>query len=258
MTTETLLPNNATRLERALEQALRSDLTAAADLVRTVKEDAPDGWLLHLIWEYGLEELLPYLPDPRVALENGLQWQPIRGTPASIHLALSWLGVTAQIEEAAADSANWFEYQISLYTQEAGRVLQESGDLLLNENGQPLGLDFQKVCLIPDIELLKKIIGLAILSAPVGTRLVRFYCDGGTGDDGCNRRRFILDQSDWGDILSDDGGVFVPELGVTLSFCREQSTSAEYSGPGDTHTSHESIEDGWGGLWDDRTWVGGV
>lgn len=207
------------------------ELRNAVDLVRTAKESIPDDWLLFLIWEYGLDELLPYLPDPRTALENGLQWQPIRGTPAGLHMAFAWLGVTAVIQEEDPTSVHWYEYQLSPYTQLSGQMLQESGDGMLLESGGALMLDYPRICIIPPLHLIRMVVALANLSAPVGTRLSRIFCAERPDEtDGCDIRRFILDQSDWGDILSDDGGVFVPELGIKVSMCRETDSIATYAG----------------------------
>lgn len=228
-----------------------SDTSDAVDLIRTAKEDAPDDYLPFLIWEYGLEELLPYLPDPRVALNNGLQWQPIRGTPASLTLALSWLGVTAVIEEDDPTSVHWYEFQLATYTQESGRHLLEDGGYHLLANGARNLLDYPRECLIPDRPLLRNIVGLARLSAPVGTRLKRMYCEGD-----CDVRRFILDQSDWGDILSDDSGYYDAELDVKLSYCRTTQTVA-FCEPVTATTAITSVEDGWSlSTWDDRDWSG--
>lgn len=184
MTIETLLPPNATATERALEEALRpgADVVDAIDRIRTAKESPPDDWLLWLVWEYGLEGLLPYLNSPRDAVEKGVLWQSIRGTPESLRLALSWINVDAEIIEGGAGRANWFNYQIN-----PGRV--------------------------PTDEEIAKIVGLANLSAPVGTRLSRLTY-------GYDRGPFILDRSKWGDILSGASGYYDPDLGTWLSFGR--------------------------------------
>jgi P2-related tail formation protein len=209
VTINSLLPPNSTPLESALEVAMRpdDDVLAAIELIRTAKEAAPDDWLYWLIWEFGLEELLPYLPEPRVALENGLRWQPIRGTPASIKMALGWLGLYPSIEEETPTGAHWFEFQLSLKN-------------LLGD------------CVIPTDAELKNVVGLARLSAPVGTRLTRLHCGNTDGlTDGCDVRRFVLDQSDWGDLLSDYSGSYNPDLGLVVSFCHEvQLISDQYDG----------------------------
>ena len=96
-----------------------ADVQAAVDLIRTAKESPPDDWLDWLIWEYGLEVLLPYLDDPRVVLDKGLQWQRIRGTPDSLSMAFDWLGLgDTVIEEEVTGGAHWFGYML-----DPGRLL---------------------------------------------------------------------------------------------------------------------------------------
>lgn len=167
------------------------DVRAGIELIRTAKENPPDDWLYFLIWEFGLEELLPYLPDPRVALERGLVWQRIRGTPNSMRLAHSWLGLTAGIEEETPGGAHWFEYQ--------------------------LALDH-----VPLPEELRNIVGLARLSQPVRSRLSRIYY-------GLDYRRGCWDQFSWSDgsLYCADSGVYDPDLDVNLSFARRGSSYCE-------------------------------
>ena len=184
MTTDTLLPPNATPAELALEQALRpgEDVVAGTDMVRTAKETVPDGWPYFLVWEYGLEELMPYLGDPRDILEQGLQWQRIKGTPDSIRMAHGWLQLDSTLEEETPTGAHWFEYQI-----DPGKV--------------------------PARTELVNLVGLARLSAPVGTRLSRVF-------HGYDLRRAIWDETAWSDgsLYSDHSGGYDPELDTDLSF----------------------------------------
>lgn len=202
----TLLPPNATPLELALEAAMRPglDVREGVGLIRTAKEDPPDDWLFFLVWEFGLEELLPYLPDPRVTLEKGLQWQRIRGTPDSIRMALSWLDLSAIIEEAYALRTKWWEYSL-----DPGKI--------------------------PTPEELANIVGLARLSAPVGTRLVRLY-------HGYDYRRAVWDYTAWSDgsLWSDDSGVYDPDLDADLSFGRIITSSVEL-GDIEVFSSHISV-----------------
>lgn len=206
MTTNTLLPPNATPQELALEQAMRpgEDVLAGIELIRSAKENPPDDWLYWLVWEYGLEELLPYLPDPRIALERGLQWQRIRGTPASVRLALSWLDLEATIEETDPLRVHWYEYQLN-----PGKV--------------------------PSRAELENLVGLARLSAPVGTRLARVFY-------GYDYRRGVYDYSRWSDgsLYSDDSGIYDPDLDVDLSFGRTFTSSSEL-GDVVVTSSHTSI-----------------
>ena len=74
MTADHLLPANATPLEQALSLATDplSRLALPADAIRPFKTDPSDPLLPWLIWEYGLGELLPYLPEPRRAIAEGI------------------------------------------------------------------------------------------------------------------------------------------------------------------------------------------
>jgi P2-related tail formation protein len=210
VTTETLLPPNATPLERALETAMRpgADVLAAIELIRTAKEAPPDDWLYFLIWEYGLEELLPYLPDPRVVLQRGLEWQRIRGTPNSIRLAHSWLNLTAGIEEETPGGPHWFEYQLALES-------------------------------VPGERELRNIIGLARISQPVRSRLSRVY-------HGLDLRRARWDEFKWSDgsLYCADSGVYDPDLDVILSFMRRGTAWSEVGEilSFSVHTSEHAVQ----------------
>ena len=173
-----------------MEIAMRpaADAQAGVRLVATAKEVLPDGWPMFLVWEYGLEELLPYLPDPRVIIVTGLQWQRLQGTPASLRMALEWLGLDASIEQEDPLSTHWFEYQI-----DPGKV--------------------------PSRPEMQNIVGLAKLSAPVGTRLSRLF-------HGYDRRRAVYDFSRWddGSLYDSNSGIYDPDLDVHLSFGRDVVT----------------------------------
>lgn len=187
------LPANSTEFERALESVILENdaLSGAVDLLRTAKEAPPDDWLRALVWEYGLDELLPYFDDMRALLAEGVDWSRIRGTPASIVQALSWLdyGSIPTIEEEETGGAHWFEFQID-----------------------PGG--------VPDnYQQIQGIAALARLSAPVGTHLSRIF-------HGYDVRRFVLDNSEWGALLSDYSGIYDDDLALTLSFGRNADSAA--------------------------------
>lgn len=213
--TQTLLPPSATEQERAVEQAmlLPSPVHAGVDALLSFKEVPPDSALMWLVWEYGLQDLLPYLPDARSAIAQGIVWQRIKGTPASVRLALSWLNYgTPAIEEEVPDGTHWSEYMVD-----------------------PGG--------VPERARLISAKQLANLSAPVGTMLSRIY-------HGYDVRRFMLDGSAFGDLLSDHSGVRDAGLGLVLSFGRSNASDAEL---GDTvriaanqaraHGAHNKYDD---------------
>jgi len=172
-----------------------ADVVAGVDLIRTAKENPPDDWLYWLVWEYGLEELLPYLTDPRDVIADGIQWQRIRGTPGSITMAMGWLGLAATIDEEDPLTAHWYEYQL------------DPGS-------------------IPSRTDLENLVALARLSAPVGTRLSRVY-------HGYDLRRAVYDRCDWSDgsLYSDHSGVWDDALQADLSFGRTHQAHSELPAP---------------------------
>lgn len=190
--TMTLLPPNATAQERAVEQAmlLAGQVHAGVDGILSFKEAPPEAVLPWLVWEYGLEELLPFLPTARDVIEQGRPWERIKGTPEAVRLALSWLNYGApSIEEETPAGAHWFEFMVD-----------------------PGG--------VPDrYEYLQDVADLARLSAPVGTILSRIF-------HGYDVRRFMLDGSQFGDLLSDYSGVRDQDMGLVLSFGRSTPSAA--------------------------------
>ena len=190
MTPNHLLPANATRLEQALSFA--SDplarLTRPTDAVRQFKTAPADPLLPWLIWEYGLGELLPYLPEPRQAIAEGILWQRLRGTPRALQIALGWIGADDVFIEPEVPGVHFSEFQI-----DPGRVLD-------------------------DDRIIADLIAIAKLSAPARSRLSRIY-------HGWDLRRFRLDESLLGDaLLSDHSGVFWRDGATKLSFGRVCST----------------------------------
>jgi len=180
-----LLPANATALEITLSEAIDiAHLEAGAEAIRRFKAEPPDSALPSLVWEYALEELLPYLPEPRLAIREGVLWQRLRGTPRSLAVALSWIGAEAVfVEQEAPGGAHWAEFQI-----DPGRWLEW--------------------------EEIGRFIAVARLSAPARSRLARIY-------HGHDRRRLILGQSALDEaLLSDYSGTFWRDGATRVSFGR--------------------------------------
>ena len=185
MTADHLLPANATPLEQALSLSTDalSRLALPANAIRQFKTDPSDPLLPWLIWEYGLGELLPYLPEPRQAIAEGILWQRLRGTPAALSTALSWIGMSASVEQEPP-GVHFAEFQL-----DPGQVL-DSDTAIAN------------------------LIAIARLSAPARSRLSRIY-------HGHDLRRVVLDESRLGDaLLSDHSGVFWRDGQTKLSFGR--------------------------------------
>ena len=158
---DTLLPSNASQLERALAGAMDpiDRLQNAGSLLRTGKRNnIPESVIPFLLYEYGLGELLPYLKDPRTAISTGVLWQRLRGTPESFKIALSWINNDGQIEESEQGQITWGQFQLGL-------------------TNPP-----------DDLSQTDSVVELARLSSPVRSSLFRIY--GGWYDG----RRFKLDE----------------------------------------------------------------
>ena len=185
MTSDHLLPPNATALECSLSLStdLLTRLGGETEPLKGFKTDPSDSLLPWLIWEYGLGELLPYLPDPRWAIYEGIRWQRLRGTPAALTTALSWIGATATVEQETP-GIHFAEFQF-----DPGQVLDDDGTIA-------------------------NLIAMARLSAPARSRLSRIY-------HGWDLRRLVLDESRLGEaLLSDHSGVFWRDGQTKLSFGR--------------------------------------
>lgn len=219
MTVADLLPSNASQLERDL--SLTSDvlpkLGPGTERVRTAKRtDIPDDVVPWLIYEYGLGEITPYVPDLRQALAEGIQWQRVRGTRQAINIGLGWIGFDALVEESEAGTLRWADFQMGL-------------------DQAPNGLEFTN-----------NVIQISRLSAPIRSRLFRIY-------GGYDHRRFRLDdhQLSGGSWLCDDTGVYLREDWPQLSFGREHDAEGDlYAG----RTGAQGIEHNYtdGGQYEDR------
>lgn len=194
-----LLPSNATTLERNLSRVTSSLVRAGAPVptIRTAKRtDIPDSVVPWLVFEYGLAEILPYLSNQREAIEGGVQWQRIRGTPAAILQGLGWLNLNGEIDESEGGSYRWAEFQIGIDAPTSGEAI------------------------------ISQITAVARLSAPVRSRLQRIYSV-------YDFRRFLLDDSLLSDgaILSDHSGVRPRPDWPQISFgdYRSSSVSADFT-----------------------------
>ncbi len=166
-----ILPPNASALTRHLEQnnSFDSELVSAVAGIATLKT-APDDNLLHwLVWEYGLEEILPYSRDLRKVINDGLIWQRIRGTPESLTTALSWIDINNAVIESEPPGRHFHEYQLA--TKQ-----------------------------IPGDTNIARIINLADLSAPARSKLSRLY-------HGYDIRKLSLSTGSFGQLLSDHSGI---------------------------------------------------
>lgn len=214
-----LLPPNATRFQRHLEIAddFLLDIEEAVYNLQTLKSDPQEHLLYWLIWEYGLDELLPFFVDPQKLLFEGRKWQQLLGAPQSVKIALSWLGFAPIEIEEESEGRVFFQYQIKLDR------LPEAGEI-------------------------GKIQQLAQLSAPLRTRLCRIF------NEDYDVRRFILSDSTFGNYLSDYSGTHYQ--GIRLSLGRKHQGLISYEGGqvegGAVRKRHFNV-DLWGQLvrlWD--------
>ncbi|WDE04675.1 phage tail protein [Thalassomonas viridans] len=202
-----LLPPNASELQRHLEELnqFKPEFEQALQQIRELKNTPSDELLHWLVWEYGLEAILPYSSDMRQMLTTGLNWQRIRGTPGALKMALLWLGIVSPDIEHEEPGRHFYEYQI-----DPGKV--------------------------PGDEDVTRIINLARMSAPVRSRLARIFHDYDV------RKLKLSDQhvSEFGHLLSDYSGIAVEGGDTKLSFGRKHS-SAVVASDYQQHTGRKSL-----------------
>jgi P2-related tail formation protein len=188
----TLLPPSGSPQEQALADAI--DYGINPRVIRGFKFAPTDSVLPWLIWEYGLGEILAWVPDPRQAIQDGVRFQRIRGTPASLRMALKWMNIENIYIEEEPPGKHFAEFQVGIHD-------------------------------VPNDFFVDNVVALAKLSAPARSRLMRMY------NDRYDIRRFMLDQSDWGSLLSDYSGVRLTPDGPVLSFGRFNPFEATSSQP---------------------------
>ena len=138
-----LLPPNATSLERALSLAIdpgpQVDAVIAA-LPGLKIVNPPPSFLPFLVYEYGLGELTPYLPNLYQLIDDGVRWQRVRGTPAAVAKGLGWLGYAATIEEPPPRRIRWTNFELAL-----DRVRDADTDLIRIEGIAQLSVPVRSV-----------------------------------------------------------------------------------------------------------------
>ncbi len=109
-----LLPPNATKQEKALIDAI--DYKVDPSCVKGFKFSLGEKILPWLVEEYGLGEILRWVKDKRKAIKEGIKFQRLRGTPASLKIALKWANIEdiTIIEEPPGE--HFFELQIGINT----------------------------------------------------------------------------------------------------------------------------------------------
>ncbi|MDX5496069.1 MAG: phage tail protein [Wolbachia endosymbiont of Nomada fabriciana] len=176
-----LLPPNATKQEKALVEAI--DYKVDHGCIRGFKFSPGEKVLPWIIEEYGLEEILRWAKEKRRAIKEGVEFQRLRGTPASLKIALKWASIDDITIIEEPPGKHFFELQIGIRD-------------------------------VPNDFFVDAVVELAKLSLPVRSRLMRIF------NDYYNAQRFILDESLFGDLLSDYSGVKIEKDGPVLSFGR--------------------------------------
>ncbi|XGA08520.1 MAG: phage tail protein [Wolbachia endosymbiont of Xenopsylla cheopis] len=177
----TLLPPNSSTTEKAIVEAINYPLNIGC--IRGFKFNFKEEILPWLVDEYGLEEILYWVADKRKAIKEGIEFQRLRGTPASLKMALKWANIDTITIEEEPPGEHFFELQIGIKD-------------------------------VPNNFFIDTVIALTKLALPVRSRLMRMY------NNHYNAQRFILDASLWGDLLSDYSGIKIAKDGPVLSFGR--------------------------------------
>ncbi len=219
-----ILPPNALKQEQILAGIINYSLDVNS--LRGFKFNSKTEILPWLIAEYGLGEILSWLPehkkstkikferlndkslksaleklvyysleqDPKEVIQNGIKFQHLRGTPQSLKMALRWANIDNITIQEESPGKHFAEFQIGISD-------------------------------VPNDFFVDSVIALAKLSAPARSRLMRIF------NDYYNAQRFILDESIFGDLLSDYSGVKIAKEGPVLSFGRKNSFELKIGNP---------------------------
>ncbi|WP_341819732.1 phage tail protein [Wolbachia endosymbiont (group A) of Brachyopa scutellaris] len=187
-----LLPPNATKQEKALVDAI--DYKVDPGCIRGFKFNLKEETLPWLIEEYELGEILRWIRDKRKAVVEGVKFQRLRGTPASLKIALKWANIEDITIIEEPPGRHFFELQIGIRN-------------------------------VPNNFFVDAVVELAKLSLPVRSRLMRIF------NDHYNISRFILDESLFGSLLSDYSGKKVEKDGPVLSFGRKNAFELKILNP---------------------------
>ncbi|MCZ2158877.1 phage tail protein [Bartonella sp. 220] len=140
-----LLPNNATEFEKHLADAcdFHQDVDGAVlGISRSKLITRPPRFLPWLIEEYGLGELTPYVPNLYDLIDQGLQWQRLRGSLSAIDRGLEWLQITARFTPAWTGRAWWNSFQ--LYFDQLPEQTQLEAIEAITELSKSLRSDFRR------------------------------------------------------------------------------------------------------------------
>ncbi|WP_273760784.1 phage tail protein [Bartonella sp. ML70XJBT.G] len=110
-----LLPTHATEFEKHLADVcdFHQDVDASVlGISRSKLITRPPRFLPWLIEEYGLGELTPYVPNLYDLIDQGIEWQRIRGSVAAVDRGLQWLELSAHFTPAWTERAWWNSFQL--------------------------------------------------------------------------------------------------------------------------------------------------
>ncbi|WP_353280146.1 phage tail protein [Wolbachia endosymbiont (group B) of Silvanus unidentatus] len=189
---KSLLPPNATKQEQALVDAI--DYKVDPSCIKGFKFNLKEETLPWLIEEYELGEILRWVKDKRRAIVEGVKFQRLRGTPASLKIALKWANIEDITIIEEPPGKHFFELQIGIRD-------------------------------VPNNFFVDAVVELAKLSLPARSRLMRIF------NDHYNVDRFILDESLFGSLLSDYSGRKVEKDGPVLSFGRKNAFELKILNP---------------------------
>jgi hypothetical protein len=185
-----ILPSNQTKLEEDLLKSVNFQARGLSNAVSALPgikyETIPNSVVPWLILEYGLSEVSKWVPDQRRAIEEGIPWSRVRGTPQSLRLALGWINFTP-------DAINENRYRPYTFEIDTGEI--------------------------PQLDLIDNIVALANLSRSERSRLTRLYHN-------YDLKPFTLNDPEAGfnlGIFSNFSGEFDEENQVWLSFLTQTS-----------------------------------
>lgn len=109
-------PRSTSRFLLAYEQALAYEprVGSGVTAIRDAKGRRLPTWLQFLLYEYGLIELTPYVPNFYTLLDEGRAWQIDRDTFAAVLRGLGWVSAQGSIVEAPSRRNWWNSFQVNL------------------------------------------------------------------------------------------------------------------------------------------------
>lgn len=134
------LPPNESPLEIALAAALAlpDDLLNLHEVLGERLKNPADEDLPFLVWEWGLQPVLPFLDNPRRALAEGRRWQKIRGTIPAGHIARSWIDAYAAHEQERSKRTH-------LHLAQSANESELDGIITLSRLSQSLRSDLYRI-----------------------------------------------------------------------------------------------------------------